>query len=117
MWIVGNGQHAPQRAVEERRLRCPEGKDRKRDARQGQRRIVQPHLIVTGRRAAEVVERPVAGRLCGEDCVLYAHFLRPELASVPVRAVGTQRTSAIRQNAGRGATEAMRHERSFPERS
>ncbi len=56
-----------------------------------------------GRRAAEVVERPVAGRLCGEDCVLYAHFLRPELPSVAVRTVGTQRTSAIRQNAGEGA--------------
>ena len=34
--IVGNGQDAFQRAVEKRRLRRPEGKDRKRDARQGQ---------------------------------------------------------------------------------
>jgi hypothetical protein len=77
--IVGDGQDAPQRAVEKRRLRRPEGNDRKRDARQGQRRIVQAHLVVTGRRAAEVVERPVAGRLCGEDRVLYAHVLPPEL--------------------------------------
>jgi hypothetical protein len=63
---------------------------------------------VTGGRAAEIVERPVAGRLCGEDRVLYAHVLPPELPFVVVRAFGTRRTSAIRHNAVESAT-AARH--------
>jgi hypothetical protein len=85
--IVGNGQDAVQRAVEKRRLRRPEGKDRKRDARRGQRRIVQPHLVAT------IVERPVAGRLCGEDRVVYAHASLPSGAFVADHSQGNYRTN------------------------
>jgi hypothetical protein len=80
--IVGNGQDAFQRAVEKRRLRRAEGKDRQRDARRGQRRIVQPHLVATRQRTAKIVERPIARRLCGEDRVGYAHASLPKSASV-----------------------------------
>ena len=47
----------------------------------------KPHLVVTGRRAAEIVERPVARRPCGEDRVVYAHASLPSSASVANRAV------------------------------
>ena len=58
------------------------------------------HLVVIGRGAAEIVERPVAGRLCGENPVLYAHASLPSCPSVADRAGGTQRTSAICQKEG-----------------